>query len=191
MRKAKYPVGFVQSFRGSTAADQEAALKAYGVQKILSAAEGYTPEQALGLLRAPGERLCIAGPLRILSDTRKGIRRVVDLAHAKKRVIVDITTEHRSDRDGIAMMDEGLSRVNAELRVPDLEKAAADGAEGGKEKGRRAKGRRMAVKDAKRLWRSPDLTAVQALELMHGWTRETAYRYLGRRNRPTGRPPKS
>lgn len=189
MSKPKYAVGFSQSIRGSTAAEQAAALKSYGVAKVISASEGFSPEDALGVLRARGEMLCIAGPLRILADNRKGIRAIVDLAHSKKRIILDITTGHRSDRDGIAMLDEGLRSVNRERRNPKPAKAVEYGAQGGKEKGRLAKGRRMPLKEAKRLWRSPDLTAEQALELMHGWSRETAYRYLGKRGRPRGRPP--
>jgi len=51
----------------------------------------------------------------------------------------------------------------------------------------RTKGR-MPQRQALVHWRNPELTAAQALKRMKGWSRGVAYKVLGQRNVPSGRP---
>lgn len=186
----KIQAGFVRAYRGNSAEQQEAALKAYGVPGIYFAKEGHQPENALGRLRRKGELLAIAGSLRVLSEARGDIAATVDAFHSDGYAILDIITQRRSDRDGVAMLHDAFIAFNAEDRVPDLEKAAEYGALGGKAKGVSARAGRMKIAEARPIWRNPlYATAEDALAQMWGWKKKTAYRDLGSRGTPGGRRP--
>jgi Meiotically up-regulated gene 113 len=187
---AKTQAGFVRAYRGNPADAQEEALIAYGVPKLYRAKQGEVPEDALPALRRRGEMLAVAGGLRVLAESRDDVVQIVDEFHSNGYVILDILTERRSDRDGVAMLNDAWKAINRDVRAPDPSKSAEHGRAGGLAKGVNGRSRRMSQREALAIWRNPlYLTAGAAVALMPGWTQRMAYRILGPRETPGGRRP--
>lgn len=183
------PAGFVRSYRGNSASQQEQELRDYGVTTIYNADEKETPENAKGKFRRRGEVLGVYGGLRALGEKRSDVVAAVEMFREKGIVILDILTGERSDVDGVAMLSKAWKTFNAEVRVPDLEKASAYGKLGGRVKGEKAKEKRMKEAEAGRIWMNKKLhrSVSEALEHMPGWSRASAYTHLGDRDDVSGR----
>lgn len=186
----KPQAGFISAYRGNTAEQQEAALVAYGVPKLYRAKAGETPLNAKARLRQPTDCLVIAGTLRVFGETRGAIREVTDIFAAEGKIILQIPTGRRSDRDGIAMFDEAWSDVNAELRVRNPEKHKAFASEGGRARAAVYAKKRLAKNKARPIWHDDTINMDEALKRM-GWSRQAAYNAFGPRDVPPGRKPKA
>lgn len=184
------PAGFVRSYRGNPAAQQEAALKAYGIKIIYNADKGETVKNARGRLRKKGELLAVYGGLRALAEQRDKVSAAVEYLRIEGFHVFDILTGECSSINGVAMMNKAWKTFNAEDRVPDLEKAKEFGALGGIAKGENAKRARMPKTKALKIWRDKKTypTRAEALTHMPKWTLATARKYLGNRGAKPGRP---
>lgn len=181
--------GFARTFKGRsgrTAAQQVENLKAAKVRVIYEAPKETLDQAIVAHLRAPGDAIAISGGLRVLADFRIPIVEEAAKVRAKDGILIDVDTGKRSDRDGIEMLNEAVYFVNAKQRAPDPVKSAEHGAKGGRAKGVAAKRGRMSMAKARPIWRDKSLSIAEALEQMHGWTRETAYKYLKKRGVPSG-----
>lgn len=186
----KAQAGFISAYRGNSAEQQEAALVAYGVKTLYRAKAGETPLNAKSRIRRPTDCLAIAGTLRVFGDTRKLIREVTDVYVAESKIILDILTGQRSDRDGIAMFDGAWSDVNAEKRVTDPEKHKAFASDGGKARAVIYAKKRLPKNRARPIWHDGTINMDEALKRMC-WSRQAAYNAFGPRDVPTGRKPKA
>lgn len=107
--------------------------------------------------------------------------------HKRKAVLIETTTGRRSDvaSDVVLMMVDARSELLGEARAFTTRsgKRAAQKrwANGGPE--------RMPEEAARRIWHDRRIaTMTEALAQMPGWTTPTAYRRLGKRHAPAGRP---
>lgn len=110
--------------------------------------------------------------------------------HKRKAVLIETTTGRRSDvaSDMVSMMVDARSELLGEARAFTTRtgKRAAQKrwANGGPE--------RMPEEAARRIWHDRRIaTMTEALSQMRGWSMTTAYRRLGKRHAPAGRPRKS
>jgi hypothetical protein len=186
----KAQAGFISAYRGNSAEQQEAALAAAGVKVVYRAKGGEVPADAYARLRRPTDCLAIAGTLRVFGDTRKEIRSVTDDFAANGKIILNIFTGQRSDRDGIAMFDEAWGQIQGEARVSNPETHREHGANGAKVRAAGYRKRRLRKTAALKIWQDPTYTVEEALELI-GWSRAAAYKYLKSRGVPSGPKPQA
>ncbi|MEW5705098.1 MAG: recombinase family protein [Pseudomonadota bacterium] len=107
--------------------------------------------------------------------------------HKRKAVLIETGTGRRSDvaSDVVSMMVDARSELLGEARAFNTrtaKKAARNRwAKHGPE--------RMPEEDARRIWHDRRIaTMTEALSQMSGWSMTTAYRRLGKRHAPAGRP---
>lgn len=159
-----------------------ARLVAAGVSaaKVYEAEKGQTPDK---FKMRNGEYLGVVNGLLAFGKGRREIDRLVRKFHAEGASILDVETGLDSREHGVRMMNEAMDPPK-----PSKEYMA----ELARQRGivsRIAKGM-MLERDAIVIWRNPKFSVTEALDLMHGWRKDTAYRTLGRRDVPAGRRPK-
>lgn len=129
-----------------------------------------------------GERLGVVNGLLAFGTNRKAMMAALAKAEAGGFVIVDVEEHLRSDKHAAKLLDLGLRRRHGEASMkPGQAEAMQAASTAAKTKGR------MPKREAMIKWRKADLTAKQALRLMPGWTRATAYDQLGKRHVLPGR----
>ena len=158
----------------------EKRLQAAGVKKIYREDRG--AEQWGNWKMRKGERLGVVNGLLAFGTKRAAM--MAGLAKVKSwgAIVVDVEEKLRSDRHSAELLDLGLRRRHGEAamgpgQAEEMNKASVKA---------RTKGR-MPKHQAQIKWRRADLTAKQALRLMPGWTRATAYDQLGKRHVLPGR----
>lgn len=129
-----------------------------------------------------GERLGVVNGLLAFGTSRKAMMQALDVAEVGGFVIVDLETDFRSDKHAVKLLDLGLAKHHGERSMKPGQAESMNGAS----IEARTKGR-MPSRSALVHWRNPSLTAKQAIRLMRGWTRPTAYNLLGNRGLPSGR----
>jgi hypothetical protein len=128
-----------------------------------------------------GESLGVVDGLRAFGKTKRPVKQAVAHFHAQGATIVDIESGEDSRTHGIAMLD-------------DIERAAKPSAaylaqlEEERREAWRQKHRVMPKEKAYTIWRHPTMKVYEKLDLMHGWTKDVAYREFGHTGRPAGRP---
>ncbi len=127
-----------------------------------------------------GEALGVVDGLRAFGTTKRPVKAAVAHFHAQGATIVDIESGNDSRTHGIEMLDE-------------IEKPAKPSAEylaqlqEEKREAWRQKHRVMPKEKAYIIWRHPVMSVKEKLDLMHGWTKDVAYREFKETGRPAGR----
>lgn len=129
-----------------------------------------------------GENLGVVNGLLAFGTNRKEMMQALDLVASWGAIIVDVETGYKSNNGSAKLLDLGLAKRHGELAMKPGQAKAMNGAS----VEARTKGR-MPKRSALIHWRNPELTAKQAIRLMRGWTRPTAYNQLGKRGVPSGR----
>lgn len=162
-------------------ARDEAILISSGLKAETIYLEGRGSE-TLGRIRMrAGELLATVHGLRALGDSQRDITVETRRLHEMGAAVLDIDTGHRSDRNGVDMLDAALRKLRAERVMPEGK------AQMMQRKSVKARiGDRMPKREAMTHWRDPRLTTGEALLRMPGWTKRTAYHDLGPRGLPVG-----
>lgn len=130
-----------------------------------------------------GEYLGVVDGLLAFGPGRRRIDAAVKAVHEAGATVLDVETGRESRANGVQMLNEALDPPKPSKEyMAELARQRAVVA-------RVAKGM-MLERDAIVIWRNPKFSVPEALDLMHGWTRCTAYKVLGRRDVPAGRRPK-
>lgn len=169
--------GYVRYVQGRTVKEQEEDMLAAGVS-AKAIYQDKSPDDAIASLR-DGDELVVSGGLRVLANSRRGIREYVDAVHAKGAFVFDFLTGRRTDKDGVAMLDDAVSDIAGFIRGGHIKSFAKMG---GKARWKESQEARMAQREALIIWRDPSLSTKEAIGQMTGWTQANAYRILGRRN---------
>lgn len=180
--------GYVEDQPGFSQKRQEEILIAAGVPARRICGKGHnaaTLDDALRLLRGDEVLECAAG-LRALGSSRIAIMEAHALVRKAGRAILDPETGMRSDRDGAEMLDRALAKIRYEKTMPSEGRAKEIGALGGKARAAQIREGRLSETKAKAIWFNIHLSTGQAIERMPGWSKETAYRYFGKRGRKPG-----
>lgn len=182
--------GYVEDQPGFSQKRQEEILAAAGFTPSRICGKGHTCAtlaEALKLIRG-AEVLETAGGFRPLGSSRKTIMEQYAVIKKAGKVVLDVETGERSDRDSAEMLDRALAKIRYEKTMPSPEHAKEIGRAGGKAKGRNAAAARMAENSARRIWLNKSIaTNAEAIDKMTGWSRESAYRKFGPSRRPPGR----
>lgn len=158
----------------------EKRLIAAGVKKIYREDRG--AEQWGNWRMRKGERLGVVNGLLAFGTNRKAMMAALAKVKTWGAVIVDVEENLRSGRHSAELLDLGLRRRHGEASMkPGQAERMQEASTAAKTKGR------MSQRKALKHWRNPDLNWKQAIRLMPGWSRSTAYDALGNRDVPTGR----
>jgi hypothetical protein len=129
-----------------------------------------------------GERLGCVNGLLAFGTKRTVMMAALAKAEAGGFIIIDLEENLQSNKHAAKLLDLGLRRRHGEASMkPGQAESMQELSTAAKTKGRLPK-RQAMIK-----WRKADLTAKQALRLMPGWTRATAYDQLGKRHVLPGR----
>src|ERR1035437_1458769 len=159
----------------------EKRLIAAGVKKIYREDRGV--EQWGNWKFRKGETLGVVNGLLAFGTNRRAMMKALDMAAAWGAGVVDVETGYRSDNGSAKLLDLGLAKRHGEMAMkPGQAEAMNEASIAARTKGR------MPQRSALVHWRNPELTAKQALRRMKGWSRGTAYKVLGGRGVPSGRP---
>lgn len=167
---------------------QEEILRAAGVKRIY--VEGRGLEDLAAALRAVrgDEVLETVGGYRSFGMTRAEIMVQVAVVEKSGKVLQDVETGLRSDKNGASLLDSALKKIKGEKSIGSSERAREMGSAGGIAKGKKAAADRMPEEKARKIWFNLRLPSNQAaIDRMTNWSRETAYRKFGPSGRPTGR----
>jgi len=140
---------------------------------------GDTPEEAFQSIRNDDEMLVACA--RVLADNRDAIANVIEIINGCGGVLIEVSTNRNSRDNGAGIMADAV----AALANEDRGKRSANGKSAAEI--RWGKVKRMNKREALVHWRNPMHTTDEALALMDGWKKATAYRLLGERGVPAGR----
>lgn len=132
-----------------------------------------------------GELLGVVNGLLAFGNNRKAMMAALDTVEKWGAVIVDMEEipPLRSDKHAAKLLDLGLRKRHGESAMkPGQAEAMNEASVAARTAGR------MPARQALVHWRNPALSAKQALRLMKGWSRGTAYKNLKTRGVPSGRP---
>ena len=131
-----------------------------------------------------GEYLGVVDGLRAFGRTKRPCVAAVKLIHSWGATVLDCETGQDSCRNGVEMLDDVLKPPQLspeyQARVNEERKEAW-----------RAKHKIMPKHQAYAIWRHATMSVDEKLDLMHGWTRQTAYNEFGKTGTPAGRRPKA
>ncbi len=130
-----------------------------------------------------GERLGVVNGLLAFGTNRRAMMAALDKVASWGAIIVDVETGYDSRNGSAKLLDLGLAKRHGEQAMKPGQAEAMNAAS----IAARTKGR-MPMRSALVHWRNPELTAKQALKRMRGWSRGVAYKQLGKRQVPSGRP---
>lgn len=127
-----------------------------------------------------GETLGVVDGLRAFGKTKRPVKQAVAHFHEQGATILDIETGKDSRAHGIAMLDEieKPPKPSAEYMAQLQEE---------KREAWRQKHGVMPKEKAYIIWRHPVMSVAEKLDLMHGWTKDLAYREFKETGRPAGR----
>lgn len=172
----------------ATNAEQEAALKKYGLKDSAIYRQGRGREDWGNWKLRRGDVLCISGGLSIFGRKHREMARAVEAVQEWGAEILDIETGQRTgDGKGAQMISAALSRLHGDQRA--MSKRARE-MQAAAVKSRNKKVPRMSKREALKIWRDPELKLHEKLALMEGWSRARAYNELGATGVPSGRRPK-
>ena len=127
-----------------------------------------------------GEVLGVVDGLRAFGKTKRPVKLAVTHFHDQGATVLDIETGKDSRAHGIAMLDEiekppkpsaeYLAKLQEERREAWRQKHGV-----------------MPKAKAYIIWRHPVMSVAEKLDLMHGWTKDVAYREFKETGRPAGR----
>jgi len=130
-----------------------------------------------------GEVLGVVNGLLAFGTNRRAMMAALEKAEQGCFVIVDVETQLRSDKHSAKLLDLGLAKRHGEQAMkPGQAESMQEASVAARTKGR------MPQRSALVHWRNPELKTKQALKLMRGWSRGIAYKVLGKRGVPSGRP---
>lgn len=176
--------GYVRHSGRVSKQKQVAAMVSHHVQVWYVEGEDETAHDALRSLRE-GDELCVTTLDRIASK-RTELRTVIEEAHKRGAIIVELFTGRRTDNlaDIPGMVAEAFEALLRDHRHQQRRLGRKTGKRGG-----RKKAERMPEPEARAIWCSREYPEEwRALQLMTGWTKRTAYRWLGPRGVRVGRP---
>lgn len=119
-----------------------------------------------------------------LGRSRRDLQVAIDDIHSRKAIIVEATTQRRSNRadDLKDMIFDAVDELAEDRRVLTGKKAREYGSQGGKEAAKRAASKRMPKAEAERIWFDlRNKTTRDAIDQMRGWTLRMAYTHFGGR----------
>lgn len=128
-----------------------------------------------------GEGLGVVDGFRAFGTTKRPVKQAVQRFHDQGATIIDVETGMDSCRHGVQMYEAITKppRPSPEyLRQLQEEKREAW----------RIKNGVMPKEKAYIIWRNAAMSVPDKLDLMHGWTKDLAYREFGHTGRPAGRP---
>jgi len=142
--------------------------------------EGRGAETLDAAIRATrkGEALEVVA-LRVFGSLRD-IRAAFDALKAKGAGVRETTTGRETWDDGIPLYHDAHRQLHGEASAGSRAEMARRGAKGGKIAAKRHQAKRMNKAEARKIWRTA-ATAEEALQQMPGWSRQSAYRHLGKR----------
>lgn len=142
--------------------------------------EGRGAETLDAAIRATrkGEALEVVA-LRVFGGLRD-IRATFDALKAKGAGVRETTTGRETWDDGIPLYHDAHRQLHGEASAGSRAEMARRGAKGGAKAAKNYKAKRMSEREARKIWRSAR-TAQEALVNMPGWSRQSAYRHLGKR----------
>lgn len=174
--------GYVRPTKWKPEKAQVEALTLYGVAEsriYIDGRNGECLEEAVKALRR-GDELCVATACRLVND-RRLLRPTLDRIHEIGAIAVDCTSKRKSDSYEFPL-DAMAGLANDRYHF-----SQADARRIGKKGGRPPWTPHMAKEDALTIWHDYSITRDEALKKL-GVDSSKAYRWLGPRNAPAGRP---
>lgn len=172
---------YVRPFRRWTAEKQIDTLLGAGVPERRIYVEGRGSETLAAAIRATRkDEFLEVVALRVFGDSLRDIREAYEALRDRGAGVLEVTTGRKASQDGIPLYHDAHRALHGEASAGSRAEMARRGSKGGTIAAKKKKAARMSEREARKIWRSAR-TALEALEQMPGWTRQTAYRRLGPR----------
>lgn len=152
------------------ASAQEAKLQAIGVTRIYVLGKREEDFAAACDSLRPGDVLAVVGTVRAFGEARKDMRAAIEAVHRQGAEVWDVDNNLYSRRDGFAMADAALKKVQGSAKLKGSKRfAKAIGGKGGAKKGERAEQRRDGIADESviiAITNHPKLTWADRVEIL-------------------------
>lgn len=173
--------GYIRPSPRKSEASQRAALEAVGCRQIYAANKGESWDDFVHALRR-GNQVVVDGFDR-LAPRRDGATERLNQIADKGCTLMDARSGVVVDPVAVALWNDACTFWLGEARVPSRAEAVRRGKLGGRQPATAF----MSDVEAKEIWDNPDIPKAEALKLI-GLKERTAYRRLGERGVPPGRP---
>lgn len=162
------------------AAKQEAKLQTLGVTRIYVLGKREEDFAAACDSLRNGDVLAVVGTVRVFGEARKDMAAAIQAVHNKNAEVWDVDNNLYSRRDGFAMADVALKKVQGSAKLKGSKRfAKAIGGKGGKSKGESAALQREGIADEsviRAITNAPELTWDRKVEIL-GITEHTLRRH--------------